>query len=135
MLGYDTLTDLDIDNNPQVLERYDKVIVLHNEYVTQKEFDAITHHPKVIYLYANPLYAQVDVNYQNDTITLLKGHGYPTPNILNAFEWKFDNHEKEYNADCSHVSFHTVSNGIMLDCYPEDVIYSNMTLLKIIKDY
>jgi len=134
-LGYDTVTDLDVDQNPDILKQYDKVIVLHNEYVTQREFDAITHHPKVIYLYANPLYAKVTVNYQNDTITLVKGHGYPTKDIRNAFGWQFDNSQKEYDTDCSGNIFYKVSNGIMQDCYPENIIYTNMTLLKMIKDY
>ncbi len=135
LLGYDTITDLDIDRNPQILTQYDKIVMLHNEYVTQKEFDAITHHPKVIYLYANSLYAKVSVNYNNDTITLVKGHGYPTSQDLNAFGWKFDNRAKEYDTNCANTSFHPVDNGIMLDCYPEDTIYTNMTILKIIKDY
>ncbi len=135
LLGYDTITDLDIDKNPQILNQYDKIVMLHNEYVTKKEFDAITHHPKVVYLYANPLYAQVNVNYDNDTITLVKGHGYPTPLDLNAFGWKFDNRAKEYDTDCSDNSFYKVDNGIMLDCYPENTIFTNMTILKIIKDY
>jgi hypothetical protein len=135
ILGYDTITDLDVDMNPEILKNYDKVILLHNEYVTQKEFDAITHHPKVVYLYANSLYALVDVNYQNDTITLIKGHGYPTSDISNAFGWKFDNHAKEYDTYCGDNSFYKVDNGIMLDCYPEHTIFSNMTLLEIIKNY
>jgi hypothetical protein len=109
--------------------------VLHSEYVTQKEFDAITHHPKVVYLYANSLYAKVSVDYNNDTITLVRGHGYPTPQDLNAFGWKFDNRAKEYDTNCGDNSFYKVDNGIMWDCYPENTIYSNMTLLKIIKDY
>lgn len=133
LLGYDTITDLDVDQNPEILNHYDKVIVLHNEYVTKKEFDAITHHPKVVYLYANPLYAQVDVNYKNDTITLVRGHGYQ--GILNAFGWKYDNSPKEYDTNCSDNSFYKINNGIMWDCYPENSIFANMTILKIIKDY
>ncbi|MEO9306710.1 MAG: N,N-dimethylformamidase beta subunit family domain-containing protein [Nitrososphaera sp.] len=135
LLGYDTITDLDVDQNPQILNQYEKIVVLHNEYVTQQEFDAITHHPKVIYLYANPLYAKVSVDYSNDTITLVKGHGYPTPQDRNAFGWKFDNSEKEYDTNCAHTSFHPTDNGIMLDCYPENMIFTNMTILKIMKDY
>lgn len=136
ILGYDTVTDLDVDQNPAILKQYDKIIVLHNEYVTQREFDVITHSPKVIYLYANSLYAEVTVNYQNDTITLVKGHGYPTKDIRNAFGWQFDNSQHEYDTDCTDNKFYKVSNGIMWDCYPEnDMIYSNMTLLKMIKDY
>ena len=135
LLGYDRITDLDVDENPQILKSYDKIIVLHNEYVTKKEFDAITSHPKVIYLYPNPLYAEVSVDYEKDAITLVKGHGYPTPDIRNAFNWKFDNSKYEYDANCADDSFYKVDNGIMWNCFPENTIYTNMTLLKIIKDY
>jgi hypothetical protein len=69
-LGYKTITDIDIDRNPHMLDQYDKVIVLHNEYVTQREFDAVTKHPHVVYLYPNALYAKVSVDYWNDTVTL-----------------------------------------------------------------
>ena len=135
ILGYDTITDLDVDENPDILKHYDKIILLHNEYVTKKEYDAILHHPKVVYLYANPLYAEVRVNYDNSTITLLRGHGYPEKNITNSFGWKFDNRKAEYDTNCANKSFYKVDNGIMQDCYPENIIYNNMTLLKIIKDY
>jgi hypothetical protein len=59
ILGYPIITDVDVDKNPTILDSYDKVILLHNEYVTKKEFDAITSHPNVIYLYPNALYAEV----------------------------------------------------------------------------
>ncbi|SMH72213.1 hypothetical protein [Candidatus Nitrosotalea okcheonensis] len=42
---------------------------MHNEYVTKKEFDAITSHPDVIFLYPDALYAQVRTNY--DMVSLL----------------------------------------------------------------
>ena len=42
LLGYPTITDVEIDKNPSILQQYDKVIMLHNEYVTRAMFDAIT---------------------------------------------------------------------------------------------
>ena len=45
--------------------------MLHNEYVTQAMFDAITNHPNVIYLYPNALYAEIEVDYENNLITLI----------------------------------------------------------------
>ena len=134
-LGYTGITDIDIDKNPKILDEYDKVILLHNEYVTQKEFDAITSHPNVIYLYPNALYAKIDVDYDSNTITLVRGHGYPISNITNGFNWKFDNtHPYEFDADCLNWQFYPIEKGIMLNCYPEDRIWHDPFLLKAIND-
>ena len=51
LLDYDVLDDIDVDKNPSILNQYDTVILLHNEYVTKNEFLAITNHPNVVYLY------------------------------------------------------------------------------------
>ena len=134
-LGYNTITDIDVDKNPNILSVYDKVIVLHNEYVTQKEFDAITSHPHVIYLYPNSLYAKINVNYDQNTITLLRGHSYPESKIRNGFDWKFDNSQYEYNNQCDNWSFYKVDNGKMLNCYPESHLADNVPLLKMMKEY
>ena len=135
MLGYPFLTDIEVDRYPDILDNFDKVILLHNEYVTSTEFDAITQHPKVVYLHPNALYAEIEVDYEGDTITLIKGHDYPKPQIKNGFEWELDNSELEYDIDCINWEFSKVNNGIMLNCYPEGIIYRNVTLLKMIKDY
>lgn len=134
-LGYDTITDIDVDKNPSILSKYNKVIVLHNEYVTQKEFDAITNHTHVIYLYPNSLYAKINVNYDQHTITLLRGHGFQDKIISNGFDWKFDNSQMEYNTLCDDWNFTAIKNGIMLNCYPENHLSYNIPLLKAIKDY
>ena len=84
LLGYPTITDADIDRNPSILQQFDKVIMLHNEYVTRTVFDAVTNHPKVIYLYPNALYAEIEVNYLDETMTLIRGHNYPEPEIKTA---------------------------------------------------
>ena len=134
-LGYHTLTDIDVDKNPKILSQYDKVIVLHNEYVTQNEFDAITNHPHVIYLYPNSLYAKVYADYNKNTITLVRGHGYPDLKLRNGFDWKFDNSQFEYDISCKNWKFDSINNGIMLNCYPENHLANNIALLKAIKDY
>lgn len=134
LLGYDTLSDIDVDKNPKILNEYDKVILLHNEYVTKKEFDAITNHPKVIYLYPNALYAEVKIDYWSNSVSLVKGHGYPEKSIGNGFDWKFDNSKLEYDSDCTNMEFYSIENGFMLNCYPELVIHKNQYLLKTIKE-
>jgi len=50
-LGYDVIDDIDIDNDPKILNKYNLVVLLHNEFVTQNEFLAITSHPNVVYLF------------------------------------------------------------------------------------
>lgn len=127
---YAHVTDADIDKDPTILEKYDKVIVLHNEYVTKREFNAITHHPHVIYLYPNALFAQVKVDYNKNTITLVRGHWYPDSKKVNGFDWKYDNTEFETDTTCTNPYFYHIKNGEMLNCYPENLIRSSPNLLK-----
>ncbi|MDE1841421.1 MAG: hypothetical protein KGI09_06015 [Thaumarchaeota archaeon] len=134
LLNYSHITDIDVDKNPDILKKYDKVIILHNEYVTKKEFDAITHHPNVVYLYPNALYAKVKTDYHKNTITLARGHGYPSANMTNGFNWKYDNSKFEYDVNCEHWKFLTVGNGKMLNCYPEIIMSSDQSLLSAIKN-
>lgn len=135
LLGYHHITDVDVDRDPYILQKYDKVILLHNEYVTDNEFSAITQHPKVVYLYPNALYARVSSDYINNTITLIRGHEYPSPEIRNGFDWKFDNSHFEYDNTCMDWEFYEINNGIMLDCYPEYIIFKDANLLETIKNY
>ncbi len=135
-LNYNFISDIDIDLNPKILLNYDKVILLHNEYVTKKEFEAITNHPKVMYLYPNALYAEIHYDSINDTISLIKGHGYPESDISNGFGWEFDNtHPYEYDVDCNDWEFYEIKNGQMLNCYPEEKIWKDKLLLKTIKEF
>jgi hypothetical protein len=139
LLGYTGITDMDIDRNPSILQQFDKVIMLHNEYVTRTMFDAITSHPNVLYLYPNALYAEIEVNYIDQTITLIRGHDYPPEDpVTNGFDWEFDNtHPYEYDSDCFDMRIYKISNGFMTNCYPENVFLKDEHLfnfLKIIKD-
>ena len=76
--------DIEVDKDPLILENFEKVILLHNEYVTKSMFNAITNHSKVIYLYPNALYAEISVDYDAQTISLVRGHGYPQNEISNG---------------------------------------------------
>jgi len=140
LLGYTALSDEEIDMNPSILQQFDKVIMLHNEYVTQTMFDAITNHPKVLYLYPNALYAEIEVNYIDETITLIRGHNYPEPEIENGFDWEFDNtHPYEYDSECLEMEVYQIKNGWMTNCYPENLFMGNdpvrlVNLLYLIKD-
>jgi hypothetical protein len=101
-------------------------------------FDAITNHPNVIYLYPNALYAEIEVDYIDETITLVRGHNYPEPSIINGFDWEFDNtHPYEFDSECADMEMYQIKNGWMTNCYPENVFLKNshaMVLLKAIKD-
>jgi len=135
LLGYSSITDIDIDKNPSILKKYDKIVMLHNEYVTRTMFDAITSHPNVVYLYPNALYAEIEVDYDNDTITLIRGHNYPEPEITNGFDWEFDNtHPYEYDNNCEQISFYKIADGWMTTCYPETPLPAVPVVLKTIKD-
>lgn len=135
LLDYKFLSDIDIDKNPEILENFDKVILLHNEYVTQREFDAITSHPNVIYLYPNALYAEIEVNYDQNTITLIRGHAYPEKHVDNGFDWEFDNTRPyEFDRACDDWEFYEINNGKMLNCFPDEQLYEDDSLLRALKE-
>jgi len=135
-LDYPSITDIELDQNPQILQDYDKVILLHNEYVTKNEFNAIINHPKVVYLFPNALYAEIMYDKKNNSFTLIRGHNYPEHEIVNGFDWMYDNtHPYEFDQICSDWNFYEIPNGIMLNCYPQNTILNNLDMVKKIKEY
>ena len=135
LLNYSQITDIDIDKNPDILKKYDKVIVLHNEYVTKKEFDSITAHPNVVFLFPNALYAEVKTDYDKNTITLVKGHGYPNSNFTNGLDWKYDNSKYEFDPECNNWNFYDKADYTFLNCYPEyRMLYDEKLLRSIHSD-
>jgi len=135
LLGYDSITDIKLDKNPSILSKYEKIIVLHNEYVTENMFNAITSHPNVIYLYPNALYAKISANYEDNTISLIRGHHYPNEDVDNGFGWEFDNTRPyEFDKKCDNWEFYDIPNGKMLNCYPEQKIWKDKTLLETLKE-
>ena len=130
LLNFSYVKDEDVDKDPNILKQYKRVIVLHNEYVTKREFDAIINHPNVVFFYPNALYAQVTTNYTNNTITLVRGHGYPDKSISNGFDWKYDNSKYEYDKECENWQFYAKGNYTMLNCYPEYMILYDMKMIE-----
>jgi hypothetical protein len=83
----DVLTDADVDSGSPIFvkngitsNRYDILIVGHEEYVTQKEYDNlkqfVANGGTLIVLDGNPFFAQVKYNSNTDIVTLVKGHGW-----------------------------------------------------------
>ena len=135
LLDYEIITDITIHQNPEILLQYEKIILLHNEYVTSTQFDAIISHPNVIYLYPNALYAEIDFDEDLWQISLIRGHNYPDPLIRNGFDWKFDNSLEEYDVTCEDMKFSKIDNGWMLNCYPENILHKSKELLKQIREF
>ena len=135
IIGYDFITDIDVDKNPEILKNYETVILLHNEYVTKKMFDAIISHPNLIFLSPNALYAEIEVDYDGSTITLIRGHDYP-PGVSNAFDYEIEEkfHKYESDGNCFNWEFIKIENGYHLNCYPDGSIHLNLELIAKIKD-
>lgn len=131
-LNYHWVTDIDIDKDPGILSKYHRIILLHNEYVTEKEFSAINNKTNVIYLYPNALYAKVNVNYKTDTMILIKGHGYK--HILNAFD-SGTHSIGEHLIHCKDPFWYKLKNGIEYSCYPELDLLNNKHLLYTLQTY
>jgi len=126
------ITDIDVVENPSILSKYKKVIVLHNEYVTWEEFKAITQHPRVIMLYADAFRAEVTYDKTSNTITLVKGHGFN--GAQEAFNWPRGETPTKEERDtlCMNQGFKTIFEKVThpypptvsiryLPCFPEDV--------------
>ena len=135
LLGYDSTSDLELHKNPSILNNYDKIILLHNEYVSKKMFDAVTSHNNIIFLYPNALYAEIEVDMSKNEITLIRGHDYP-PGIMNGFNYEIEEkfHKYEYDNTCFDWEFIEFENGHALNCYPEQSIWQNSSLLKALKE-
>lgn len=125
-----TMAD-DYTLNPDDLAKYDRIILLHNEYVTQEFFDAVQKHPNVIYMYPNALYGKVSV--QDGMMTLIEGHGVNGKD--NGFGWAYDN-TRPYEADnlCEQINWIRVPNGIQVNCYPENFIMENSWVFGFVRD-
>lgn len=129
-MGYHIEMDSALLFDPNYLDRFDHVILLHEEYVTQEMFDAITNHPSVFYFYPNALYALVEVS--NDmNMTLVSGHHYNGKD--NAFDWKWENtRPDEFDVYCLDYKWREVSNGWQLNCYPENTIMYDESIIDFI---
>jgi hypothetical protein len=81
------LTDADVDQGKIFLEdgrnAFDILILLHNEYVSQTEYNNlkkfVANGGTIVFTEGNVLYAEVEYNSTSNTISLVKGH-----------DWEFD---------------------------------------------
>ncbi len=88
------LTDVDVDQGKIFFEddrnAFDILILLHNEYVTQTEYDNlkrfVTNGGTILFTEGNVLYAEVEYNSTSNTISLVKGH-----------DWEFDGKSAKNN--------------------------------------
>jgi len=128
-LGYDVIDDAEIDSNPDILKKYDSVILLHNEFVTENEFLAINSHPNVIHLYPGALNSKVKINHLENSMILERGPAYPQVDIINGFDWKYDNSYLFNDTTCDNWTFNKIDNGYMLNCNPELLIQNNENFL------
>lgn len=133
-LNYTIITDIDVDRNPKILDAYDKVILLHNEYMTMTEFTAIKNHANVLYLYPNAMYAEIQYTQNNQTIKLIRGHSYPQINITNGFGYVTTS-QHEYDYKCDDYKWRTRPNGLGLTCYPELLLTHDREIFKQIKAF
>jgi len=116
-LQYDMITDLEV--NSTILNQYNKVILLHNEYVTQEEYNTIMNHSNVFYLYPNALYKFVTVD--NNIMTL----GNFTGNEKSLSQWGTVD---EFNNCLFNYEIVKYDNGRGLSCYPESAMIYDVYL-------
>lgn len=127
-LNYPIITDYDLAINPNIIFEYDTVIMLHNEYVTREMFDAVTSHPKVMYLYPNAFYNEV----------FLEGKNIHLINVSHApqFGWEYENtHPFEFDRDCKNWKTREIPQGEQLLCYPERRLLEDLSLITYINDF
>jgi len=130
-LNYPIITDYDFGLNPELIFEYNTVIMLHSEYVTKDMFDAITQHPKVMYLYPNALEKEIGFNSTN--IWLI---AQTTNYTNNYFDWQYENtYPYEFDRECKNWQFREISQGVQLLCYPELLITEDLNLIKFINDF
>lgn len=130
-MNYPMVTDYEWSKDPGMIQKYDRVILLHSEYATQEMFDSITSHPDVIYLYPNSLYGKVVIH--DNHMRLISGHDYPNHSVKNGFGWKYDNSPEEYDNICDGYEWKPVPNGWQLSCYPENSFYQYKEILEFIR--
>jgi len=127
-LGANMTDDYTVD--PTTLKDYDKIILLHNEYVTQEFFDSVQNHPNVVYMYPNALHAKVTT--YNGIMTLIEGHGYKGK--YNGFGWEYDNSKYESDNLCESLDVIEIPNGKQLTCYPENFLMKETWLFPYVRN-
>lgn len=127
----DTVNDRYVSEHPEILNRYNTVILLHNEYMTRQEYNAIMNHTNVFYVFPNAGYRFVTYDINTNQITLLNytGNKYAS-SVWTSYESNPTSQPKqvsEFNQCILPFSYTKVNypNGIGYNCYPEFQITFN----------
>lgn len=137
-----------VHRNPEVLDAYDKVILMRNVYVTDELRNTILGFDKVIYMFPDAMTKKIDRQLQHifdDEIDLddsdeprdKKQSSYIYLNMTYSGEYK-PLHEKsiEWADDnrCEEWEFVPIHNGYMMNCTPDIAIINNYEMLKAMRD-
>lgn len=136
-LNYTVLSDYYLGEHPEIFKKFDRIVFLHEEYVTPQLFNMFSNKNHTMYLFPNSLYAQISMNYTSGNMTLIRGHGYPNDTISNGFGWKYEfGTINEYDIKCDNYNFIKLGNqGYMLSCYPELLILHDRDILGYVKNF
>jgi len=99
---------------------YDILLLFHNEYVTQKEYDNLRQFVKnggtIVFIDANVFYAEVRYDRNNHTVSLVKGHNWEYDGIAARRSVQ----ERWYNETKEWVGGNFLANDIK-----ENIIFAN----------
>lgn len=116
-MGYKVDTDGQVADHP---ENYNnsRLIVLHNEYVTQSEFNLLNSSKGTVFMYPNANYGLVYHDMNDSTITLLADKSHKT----NAFGWVYDNTKVEKTFCSGDTPLVKKGDKYFFDCWTQDPI-------------
>jgi prepilin-type processing-associated H-X9-DG protein len=119
------IRDEDIHNGNILLkgtERnvYDMLIVFHDEYATQQMYDNykrfVSNGGNILFMDGNVLYAEVKFNQENNTVSLVKGHGWESDgqSAKRSVEERWFNENREF-----------IGSNFLLSDLGENITFTN----------
>ncbi len=62
-------------------------------------------------------------------------YAYSEDHIDNGFDWEFDNTRPyEFDREYNDWEFYEIDNGKILNCFPEEQLYEDPSLLRALKE-
>lgn len=135
---FNTTNDNSINVKPEILNDFDRIVLMRNVYITDEMRQAILAHNNVIYMFPDVMTKQVKLQNMTDAIMDENGNikianttmtyvgDYPPLHPM-AFEWVDDNR-------CEDWEFVPVQNGYMMNCVPDVAIINNYNMLVALRD-
>jgi len=114
--------DYIVNKHPEILDAFDRVILMRNTYVTENLRQTILSHDKVIYLFPDAMTKQINIT--NSTMTYI-GEYEPLHSMVPV--WNDDNR-------CADWLFVPVENGYIMTCFPDVALINNNEMLITIRD-